>query len=121
MLQCPISNYWIIYRDTGKVIVDLVLEVYKGIGNIRDIIACITFASQVDFALLEAKGSDEILVEARKFFAETDFVGDIWRALSEANAHGLFHPEHVGEVHPCVGVLNWSESARHPCKGSVFE
>lgn len=92
LLQGAVADDGIIDGYAGEIVVDFVGQVDEGIGYVRDVIARVTFASQVDFALLQTESSDKTFIEASKFFAESDFVCDVWCPLGKAHADGLLDP-----------------------------
>lgn len=92
----------------------------EGICNVWNVVAAVALTSEVEIPSLDTEGLDELLVEANELLAELDLVRDIGCTLSEANADGLLDPHHVGEVDPCVRVLNGSERASFPSEWTVL-
>ena len=92
----------------------------EGICNVWNIVATVTLTSEVEIPSLDTEGLDELLVEANELLAKLHLVRDIGCTLSEANADGLLDPHHVGEVDPCVRVLDRSESASFPGEWTVL-
>lgn len=103
-----------------NIVVCRVIAIQHRIRNIWDIVSCVTFPRDIDFAILQSKSVHEVLPEAQEFRSNTSLIRNIWSSLREASPNRLLHPNHVGEIHPCPWVRDWSESTILPKKGSIF-
>jgi len=65
----------------GKVIVDRIVRIDKGVRNVRDVEAAVTLTGQVNFAVLNLESIDKALIETNELLAKLDFVGDVGNAL----------------------------------------
>lgn len=120
LLNSTVTKDRIVDSHTSQIVIEGVVLVDKCIGNVRHIESAVAFTSQVHFPALHIKCIHEISVKADKLLGEFHLVGNVRHALCESDAHGLFYPNHVGQVHPCVRILNGCLSASLPCEWSIF-
>jgi len=92
----------------------------EGVCNVWNVVAAVALTGQVEIPSLDTEGLNELLVEANELLSKLNFVGDVWCTLSEADADRLLDPHHVGEIDPCVRVLNRSEGASFPGEWTIL-
>lgn len=90
------------------------------VGDIRDIVSCITFTCNVHLAAVQAKGVDEVFEPAKELRSNFELVCSRRCTLTEASADWLFHPDRVCQVTPCVLIVDGCESAVRPHERSIF-
>ena len=100
LLKSVVTNDWVNNGDSCQVVVLCIVLVDELIGDVWHIEAAIALASDVDFLVLQSKGTSELLVEASKLLGELHFIGDVWDTLGVANSDGLLNPNHVCQVRP---------------------
>ena len=105
LLNSRVADEGVVDGDAAELEVFLVIGGDESIGDVRDVIASIGFASDVGRGAFEGKGGDEVAPEAGELLAEFDFVGDVGFALAEADADGLLNPDDV-----CSGELDMEVS-----------
>lgn len=120
LLDCSITNDWVVDCHTLDVVVVLVVRVDKGICDVWHIIPSIAFTRHVHRVTVDLKSIDEALVESNEFETKLNLVGNVRNTLREPNSDRLLDPEHVSQVDPCVWVLCGRQSAGFPGKRAVF-
>lgn len=120
LLQVPVTQNGVIDGHASQVVVLRIVGVDEGIRDIWDVVSAVAFPCDVDFLALGLEIIHEVLVESHELFCETRFVHDVRGPLRKSYAHRLFHPKHVGQVHPSIRVLRWGECPRLPGEGTVF-
>ena len=63
-------------------------------------------ARDIDCKPFHRKSIDEVLEETQKLRSNLSFVSGRRRALTEACAHRLLNPDHIGKIDPTVCVWN---------------
>lgn len=120
LLQVAVTQNRVINGHASQIVVLRIIRVDEGIRHIWNIVSAVAFACDVDLLALGLEVIDEVPVESHELFCETRFIHDVWGPLRKPNAHRLFHPEHVRQVHPGIRVLRWGECPRLPGEGAVF-
>lgn len=69
---------------------------------------------------MQIEGIQEILEKPQKLRSYVCFAGRRWGALRKASADRLLDPDHVSQIYPGVGVLDWLVGSVLPEKWSVF-
>ena len=100
LLDGLITNDRVVDGDTSKVPVLVVLGIDEAVSNVGNIVTGVRLSSNVCLPVVEPKQVNEALVETTELVAELNFVGNVGRTLRVANTHGLFNPEHIGQVSP---------------------
>lgn len=80
----------IVDHNTLDTIVGGVIGIQHSIGNIRDVVSCVTFARDEDLSTLQSEGVHEILEESKKLGGNFIFIRCRCIALREACANWLF-------------------------------
>ena len=91
-----------------------VVGIEESVRNVGHVIATRALASNVDLLSLGFKAINLILVESHELLCRLNFIHKVWRPLCKAGAQRLFHPEHVRQIHPAVGIRSRSEGAGLP-------
>lgn len=120
LLNGTVANDGIVDRYTRQIVVDGIISIDKGVRDVRHVIAAIGLSGEVYFAVLHTKCFNKLLVESDKLLTKLDFIGDVWCSLRETDADWLLNPQHVGQVDPCVGVLDRLVSSCFPSERTVF-
>ncbi|KAB8737527.1 hypothetical protein FH972_026486 [Carpinus fangiana] len=98
----------------------LVFAVEHGAGNVGDIVAGVALACDIDFLVVQTEGVDEALEEAKEGLCDLLLVGLGGLALREASTDRLLDPDHVGQIDPCVGVLDGTKGTILPDDGAIL-
>ena len=120
LLSGRVTEDGVIDSNSLKVVIILVIGIDEGIRNIWDVVAPVALSGQVNLISMYLEGIHKVLVKAKQLFSKFDFIGDIWDALGVSYSHWLFHPYHVCEIDPCVGILNRCLSPRVPSEWTVL-
>lgn len=120
LLHSFCARTWIVDQDRLNVVVYRVIATQHRVRDVWHIVSRITFPRDIDFAILQSKGVHEILPKAQKFRSNASLICNVWSSLREASPNRLLYPNHVGQIHPCPRVRNWSKSSILPKKRSVF-
>ena len=96
LLVGSIAKYGVVNRHTSEVVVNGIFGLDEGIRDVWHIESTVAFTGQIDLGSLHFERIDKALVEAKKLLCKLDLIGDVWRALREANSDGLLHPHHIG-------------------------
>lgn len=92
-----------------------VICVEHSAGDIRDVLACVAFACDINLVSLHAEGRDEVLPKSLELFRDIMLV--VYRNISsrgESSANWLIDVYDVCEVHPAVRVCDWGIGPRLP-------
>lgn len=92
---------------TLDVVIRGVIGIQHTSCNIRNVLASITFTSDVNLVSFHAKGINEILPETHELRSNVMLVVDSDISGRESGAHRLIDIDHVGEIDPAVGVGHW--------------
>jgi hypothetical protein len=87
-----------------KVEVILVAIRVHGIGNIRDIVSSVRFASNVDLTAVQTVSIHEGPPETKELLSSLDLVGGGSLALVETCPKRVLNPDGVGQIGEGIGV-----------------
>jgi hypothetical protein len=121
LLEVPIAENRVNDGHTTHIVVFRIMGVDESIRDVWNIVSAVAFARDVNLFALCLEVINEVLVESHKLFRKTNLVHNVRSPLRESNAHRLFHPKHIRQVHPGVRVLRWGEGSRLPGEGTVFQ
>lgn len=96
LLKSTVTKEGIIDGYTTKLVVLIISGCDEGVGDVRNIVACIRLAGDVSCGTLEIESVDKVAPETNELEAKLYFVGNVRLALAVAHAHGLFDPDNVG-------------------------
>ena len=115
-----VTNDGVIDGHSGEIVVLRVVGANESIGDIRHVETSITLSGDVNLVILQSESRGKLLVEADELLGQLNFIRDVGYPLSVSNANWLFHPDHVGQVDPSVGVLDRVEGASFPGKWTIL-
>ena len=95
VLHHPVSRRRVVEHDARDVVVRLVRGVVHGVRDVRDVVARVRLAGDVDLAVVQTEGVHEVLEEAQELRRDFDLVGRRGRAslLAEAGTRRLLDPD----------------------------
>jgi hypothetical protein len=96
LLKRTIANNRIVNSYTAELVVVVISGCDEGVGDVRDIIACIGLASDVGCCTLEVECVDKVAPEANELETKFYFVGDVGFSLTVTYTDGLLDPDDVG-------------------------
>lgn len=120
LLHDVVGQGGVVDHDAVDSVVCGVILVEHGVGDVGDVVSSIRFTNNEDLAVVQTKGIDKVLPEAKKLSSSLIFVGGGWCTLGETSAYWLLDPYHVRQVAPLVVVRDWLERAVLPEEGAVL-
>lgn len=102
--KCVTSNAWIVGQSSAQIEVFGIVLVQHGVGDVRDVPPSVGFSSNIDLEVLDAEDCLKVLEETDEVCGNVIFVGGSDFTNREADTNRLFHPQHVGQVHPGVWI-----------------
>lgn len=88
----------IVDHDGLDVVVGGVVGVEHGVGDVGDIVSCVTLAGDEYLAALQSEGIHEVLEKAEELRGYFVLVRCCWSPLREAGANRLLNPNHTART-----------------------
>lgn len=114
---------WIVDQGAFGSVVDFVSAIMHCICDVGDVGSRIGFACDVDLAIVQREGVDEVLEEPEKMFRDIEFVDDLRTAITdwtEARTGRLVNVDNVCEIVPAVRIRNRAIRPVLPKERSMF-
>ncbi len=70
--------------------------------------------------MVQIERIQEILEETQELRSHVGFAGRGWSALGKASANRLLDPDHIGQIDPGIGILDWLVGTILPQEWTIF-
>lgn len=111
LLHHIVASARVVDHNGLDIVIGLVVGIEHCVCNVRNVVARVALASNVDLLVVQTKGVDKVLEKAEELCRNGRLIGCVGSALGETSPDGLLDPDHAGQIDPGVWVLYRQESA----------